>query len=152
MKAVYMASALLLISTCNALAVPPQIPNPELTPGAVLTTDRGKICTPGYSKSVRNVSTVEKNAVYREYGITSHRPGEYEVDHLISLELGGSNDIANLWPQSYVTSPLNAHAKDKLENRLHALVCSGRITIEAAQKAIANDWTQAYRQYVGPQH
>jgi len=82
----------------------------------------------------------------------SHRAGEYEVDHLISLELGGSNDIANLWPQSYVSEPFNAHIKDKLENKLHALVCSGRITVETAQKAIANDWTAAYRQYVGSLH
>ncbi|HVI91157.1 MAG TPA: hypothetical protein VM659_22855 [Dongiaceae bacterium] len=69
----------------------------------VLTTDRGRICTAGYSKTVRNVPTAEKNTVYREYGITNHRTGEYEVDHLISLELGGSNDIANLWPQSRVS-------------------------------------------------
>jgi hypothetical protein len=40
------------------------------------------------------------------------------VDHLIPLELGGSNDIANLWPQSYVTV-WNAHMKDRLENRLN---------------------------------
>jgi len=131
-----------------ALALPPQIPNPHLTPGAVLTTDRGRICTPGYSKTVRNVPAAEKNAVYREYGITSHKAGEYEVDHLISLELGGSNDIANLWPQSYMASPLNAHVKDKLENRLHALVCSGRISIETAQKAIATDWIGAYHRWV----
>ena len=56
---------------------------------------------PSYAHSVRNVSAATKRAVYAEYGIASHQPGKYEVDHLISLELGGSNDIRNLWPESY---------------------------------------------------
>ena len=132
----------------DAFALPPQLPNRSLTPGAVLTADRGSICTPGYSKTVRNVPAAEKNAVYREYGITSHRAGEYEVDHLISLELGGSNDIANLWPQSYLTEPFNAHMKDKLENRLHAFVCSGQISVEEAQHAIVTGWIAAYHHWV----
>jgi hypothetical protein len=29
-----------------------------------------------------------KAQVYAEYGIASHASGEYEMDHLISLELG----------------------------------------------------------------
>jgi hypothetical protein len=41
-----------------------------------------------------------KRKVYAEYGITHHEPSEFEVDHLISLELGGSNSIRNLWPES----------------------------------------------------
>jgi len=70
------------------------------TPGDIMnppvTSDQ--VCTPGYSSSVRSVSTSEKDQVYAEYGIASHVTGEYEVDHLVSLELGGSNDISNLWP------------------------------------------------------
>jgi hypothetical protein len=37
-----------------------------------------------------------KREVYGEYGVTSHGLGDYEVDHLIALELGGSNSIKNL--------------------------------------------------------
>jgi hypothetical protein len=66
------------------------------------------------------------------------------VDHLISLELGGSNDIKNLWPQPYYPRP-GAHEKDVLENWLHRQVCVGNITIERAQQAIAQDWYTAYQ-------
>jgi hypothetical protein len=127
----------------------PDIPNPQLTPGDVLTTNREVVCVSGYTKTVRNVPEILKEQVFQEYGITKRQPGEYEVDHLISLELGGSNSLQNLWAESYVTQPLNAHVKDKLENVLHDLVCAGRLKLTAAQRMIANDWTQAYQKYVG---
>ena len=62
-----------------------------------------------------------------------------ELDHLVSLELGGSNDATNLWPES----PPTPNPKDKVENALHDAVCGGRITLAAAQHAIASDWLTA---------
>src|SRR5262249_41824068 len=115
-----------------------------------LTTDPQVVCIPGYTKTVRAVPQSVKNQAYRVYGILAHAPREYEIDHLISLELGGSNSLRNLWPQSYRTTPLNAYVKDRLENRLHALVCTGQLTLPAAQQAIATNWMAAYEQYVGP--
>ncbi|UWX63036.1 hypothetical protein [Deinococcus rubellus] len=126
------------------------VPNSTLTPGDVLTSDKAVICRSGYTQTVRNVPSSLKTQVYRSYGVTSHQPGEYEIDHLISLELGGSNSVKNLWPESYVTKPLNAHVKDSLENKLHALACNGTISMQVAQQAISRDWTAAYVQYVGP--
>jgi hypothetical protein len=125
------------------------LPNSSLTPGDVLTTDVKTICTPGYTQTVRDVPSSLKRAVYNEYGIASHKPGEFEVDHLISLELGGSNSIRNLWPESYITKPLNAHVKDEIENKLHELVCSGQLSIQDAQRMIATNWTAAYTRYIG---
>ncbi|HYQ92832.1 MAG TPA: HNH endonuclease signature motif containing protein, partial [Candidatus Competibacteraceae bacterium] len=93
----------------------PVLPDPTMTPGDVLTTDATAVCQPGYAKSVRNVPQSVKNQVYREYGVTSRQPHEYEIDHVVSLQLGGSNSIRNLWPQSFVTQPLNAYVKDKVE-------------------------------------
>jgi hypothetical protein len=58
-----------------------------------------------------------KREVYQEYGITSHEPADYEVDNLISLELGGPNSLKNLWPESHRTSPWNAQVKDRLEGK-----------------------------------
>lgn len=128
----------------------PLLPDPVKTPGDVLTTDPKVICQSGYTQTVRNVPQALKEQVYRSYGIASRQPGEYEVDHLISLELGGSNSVRNLWPESYKTQPLNARVKDTLENKLHDLACSGKITFPEAQQAIARDWEAAYRKYVGP--
>jgi hypothetical protein len=73
----------------------------------------------------------------------------HEVDHLISLELGGSNAIRNLWPEPYA-GKWGARTKDVLENRLHELVCDRRLTLRSAQRQEARDWVAAYRKYVGP--
>src|SRR5437764_11329676 len=71
------------------------LPDSACTPGAIFTNaTTQQICAYGYSKSVRNVPYSEKDQAYAEYGIQYHSPGQYEVDHLIPLELGGSNDIA----------------------------------------------------------
>jgi hypothetical protein len=126
---------------------PPLLPDPERTPGATLDVTTDDICVPGYTQQVRDVPVEVKREVYAEYGITHRQPGEYEVDHLISLELGGSNSIKNLWPQSYETEPWNAHVKDELEDELHRLVCSGQLDLKTAQHDITTDWISAYKKY-----
>jgi hypothetical protein len=122
-------------------------PDAELTPGATLAVTAEDICAPRYARKVRDVPAEVKRQVYASYGIASHVPGEYEVDHLISLELGGSNSVRNLWPESYITSPWNAHVKDALENRLHRAVCDGVLDLATAQHDIAKDWIAAYKRY-----
>lgn len=120
------------------------LPDTACTPGAVIkTATKGQVCVSGYSSTVRNVPVSEKNAVYVEYGIANHIAGEYEVDHLISLELGGSNDIANLWPEAANPMP-GFHQKDTFENKLHAEVCAGTMSLGEAQKEIATNWLQFY--------
>jgi hypothetical protein len=114
------------------------------TPGDILPdATKDQICTPGYSQQVRNVPDRVKEDAYAEYGIASHSTGEYEVDHLVSLELGGSNDISNLWPEAAVPKP-GFHEKDKVENYLHAQVCSGAISLQDAQREIATNWLDVY--------
>jgi hypothetical protein len=124
------------------------LPNPILTPGDTLSVNLSTLCTPGYSKQVRNVHQSTKDSVYNFYKITSHKTGDYEVDHLIPLCLGGSNSIKNLWPESYL-SPWNAHKKNRLEVRLHKLVCTKHITLQEAQQAFASNWIDAYKKYIG---
>jgi hypothetical protein len=119
------------------------------TPGVTFHVTVATICRSGYSTSVRDVPQSEKNQVYAEYGITHHTAGQYEIDHLISLELGGSNAIGNLWPE------LNDHphgylnSKDILENRLHALLCTGEVSLRSAQTLIASNWVTTYHQFLG---
>ncbi|HSX39947.1 MAG TPA: hypothetical protein VLI92_05150 [Candidatus Saccharimonadales bacterium] len=120
------------------------LPDKECTPGAVFPNITPEIiCVSGYTTKVRNVPTSEKNAVFAEYGITSHKTGEYEVDHFISLELGGSNDISNLFPEAAEPKP-GFHQKDVIENYLHAQVCNHKMTLAQAQQAVSWDWLKTY--------
>jgi hypothetical protein len=123
------------------------MPNPALTPGVVLAVGRARICVSGYASSVRDVPGSEKDAVYARYGVP-HVPYQHEVDHLVSLELGGSNAISTLWPEPYA-GRWGARTKDVLEDRLHDLVCSGTIGLRYAQRIEARNWVAAYRRYVG---
>jgi hypothetical protein len=142
--------ACVLTPSLRAQQPTPILPDPKLTPGDVFDVTAEDVCAPGYSRKVRNVPPSVKEQVYREYGISTHPRGSFEVDHLISLELGGSNSIRNLWPESYHTT-WNARVKDRLENRLHQLVCAGKLDLKAAQQAIASNWIDAYKKYVGPE-
>ena len=129
-------------------------PDPAKTPGATFPVTAADVCTSGYSSGVRNVTTEEKKQVYAEYGLLDANgnwpSGKYEVDHFTSLELAGSNDITNLWPEPYVTpdapGQIGAHQKDAVENQLHAQVCAHLITLQQAQDAIRNDWYAVYLQ------
>ena len=121
----------------------------RVTPGVTFHVSVATICRSGYSTSVRDVPESEKSQVYAEYGITHRTTGQYEIDHLISLELGGSNAIGNLWPE------LNDHphgylnSKDILENRLHALLCTGKVSLRSAQTLIASNWVTTYHRFLG---
>lgn len=129
----------------------PQRPDPKLTPGVIdPKATLAVICVKGYTSQpgVRNVTGSTKAKVFAKYGVDP-KADHFEIDHLISLELGGSNDILNLWPQAYTTKPLNAHTKDVLENKLHRLICAGKADLKAVQHDIATDWTVAYTKYVG---
>jgi hypothetical protein len=144
--------ATLALSSGNQIATAaPHVPGPSqpihrLTPGAHFAVGTATICKVGYSASVRNVPTSEKDAVYARNAI-KRVAYAYEVDHLVSLELGGSNVIANLWPE-HDYAPWGARTKDRLENKLHALVCSGSLSLASAQGQEAANWIAAYKRYV----
>jgi hypothetical protein len=139
----------MFLTSTGALAG--DLPDPALTPGAVLTTDAVLVCQLGYAN---RFGTSRAKSRLRPIWSTDHlsllrRVRGGPADHPISLELGGSNDIQNLWPESYQTEPWSAHRKDCLEDRLHELVCSAQISLEQAQHEIATDWIAAYRRYIG---
>ena len=104
-----------------------------------------------HTSTIRNVPESEKFAVEAEYGI---KPGHYgsslEIDHIVSLELGGSNDIANLYPEKLDAAP-GYKVKDRLENKAHALVCAGAMTLRTVQFGIAMNWQALYKRVFGTQ-
>jgi hypothetical protein len=139
----------LIALTFSLTAYADILPNHDLTPGVARDVDKQTLCTTS-TKLVRNVPQAEKNAVYKEYGQNGDdrsicKEGQ-EIDHLISLEIAGSNDIKNLWPQSFC-GQWSAHVKDLYENFLHKQICTGKMTIEQAQKEISTDWIKGYKSH-----
>jgi len=127
-------------------AVPVFVPEPNLTPGAVLRVSREQLCQSAGAKN-QAVPVSLQRRVFEEYGIPAAEPRAYEVDYLITPALGGAEDIHNLWPQSYSSTVWNARVKDALEDRLHDLVCDGSVDLATAQHDISSDWISAYKKY-----
>ena len=98
-------------------------------------------------KHGRVIPASVRQKVFESYGLPHARPDAYEVDYLITPELGGSADIRNLWPEPYARTVWNAHVKDELEDRLHEMVCDGSLDLETAQHDIASNWIAAYKKY-----
>jgi hypothetical protein len=119
-------------------------PDRDCTPGAVMGLTVEEICSTTTGPR-RNVSDATKKQVFAEYGLTyPQAKGDYEVDHFIPLELGGSNDISNLWPELANPTP-GFHQKDTEENRLHKEVCTAKtMTLAEAQRTIATDWLKYF--------
>ena len=93
------AALMLSVSLTAAASDAPALPDRMGTPGNAFAVTREQVCAPGSAKSVRHVSGKVKARVYRVYGIADH--DGYTIDHLIALELGGSNRVPNLWPQRF---------------------------------------------------
>lgn len=121
---------------------PAQLNDLVVTPGAVGTMTTAQLCDKSFhTGTVRSVTEQTKRIACQEYGIAPAdcNGRNVEIDHLISLELGGSNDLANLWPQPYAPRP-GAKEKDVVENWLHAQVCTNHLQLADAQHQIATDW------------
>jgi hypothetical protein len=124
-------------------------PDGRLSPGVIdPSVTQTQICTAGYTAGARNVSEATKKAILTEYGVSLKDAGKYEVDHRISLELGGSNDPKNLWAQPYTNlingENLGARQKDVVETGLKHQICKKQITMSDAQYVIVHDWVGCY--------
>jgi len=123
-------------------------PRAGLTPGETRPITMGEICSSPQAEVIAvDIPEETRRRVFSEYGIRGHADN-FEVDYLITPDLGGAPSIRNLWPQPYSTR-WNAHVKDQLEQRLHQLVCAGKVDLATAQHDIAADWIVAYKKYVG---
>ena len=131
------------------------LPDPSCTPGAInpkVTQENigTTICKPGYSKSIRpsrKITDIEKRLNAQSYGYTGDL-ADAEFDHLIAISAGGDpHDVRNLWlePPSPGHRPKDGpnNDKDRVEQTIHTLICSGHISLRDAQVAMAHDWTTA---------
>jgi anti-sigma factor RsiW len=121
------------------------LPLPSATPGAVSAHSASELCAG--ARPSRFVTDQTRRHVLARYGMMHVSPDEYELDALITPELGGTTDAANLWPQRYDSPVWNARVKDDLERLLPELVCRGELDLATAQQAIATDWITAYKRF-----
>lgn len=112
---------------------------------------RRTICTPRWAASVRPPASVTdglKARLVKDRGLRAADAAKHELDYLIPLALGGHpRRIENVWllPRD---GEWSARTKDRLEAKLHQLVCSGEIPLREAQEAIRTDWKLATRYYL----
>jgi hypothetical protein len=122
------------------------LPDPNCTPGAInpIVTQANiatTICQSGWTKTIRPPVS-RTNKIRREidaaYGLPTSTEGE--LDHEVSLELGGApDDPRNLWVEpGKIPNP-----KDAVENKLNEAVCSGLIPLATAQRVITKNWVSA---------
>jgi hypothetical protein len=130
------------------LTITPGVPASDVTQENIQTT----ICKSGFTKPPRRPPSSYTDPLkvkgFDEYGLSDHKKGDYEEDHLISLELGGDpRDPKNLWPEPYKASVADGGARDKdrVEKYLNGQVCHNKMTLAEAQKVIVADWYQVFQ-------
>ncbi len=123
------------------------LPEKLLTPGVASAVSVENLCSNSNAENDPPLSSALEQAVFKEYGLPASSKDHYRVDYLISPSLGGTDDIQNLWPEPYALTSWDSRVKDELEDRLHALVCEGKLPLETAQKELAADWIAAYKKH-----
>ena len=112
------------------------LPVASITPGATWDVSLEELCSG--SPRVRPITAAMRAQVVSAYGVEDVPSDQYELDYLVTPELGGATDARNLWPQAYASPVWNARVKDELERLLPRLVCSGELDLETAQRDMAS--------------
>jgi len=116
------------------------------------------VCSTKWGRDARKVTAAMKQQAFENYGLTGNTDKactpdkngrRCEIDHLVPRQLGGADDVKNLWPQPYGGEPWNAVRKDRVENRLQKEVCAGRMSLRKAQQEISRDYRIPFRRYFG---
>ncbi|MGH9142682.1 MAG: hypothetical protein ACRD2I_16245 [Vicinamibacterales bacterium] len=126
------------------------LPNGSFTPGATAAVSLEELSTGRPAKHA--IPPTIRQAVLRGYQMEQVSATEYELDYLITPELGGIGDPRNLWPERYASGVWNARVKDDLERLLPRLVCQGTLDLGTAQRDIADNWIAAYKKYFKTDH
>ena len=135
------------------------VPRHDITPGAIdaRVTQQNihdTICTDDWVRKNMpppSYMTPTKTKQIAAYGYSTYAVENFDLDHLVPLELGGDpTALANLWPLPWeskeaklVPAGWGAETKHALETHLRREVCSGRMSLEDARRAVAGDWINA---------
>jgi hypothetical protein len=127
--------------------------NLALTPGAATGATAKTLCAATAAGSAgafqadiaRSTAEASRQQVCSRYGLAPAQctASLFEIDHLIPLALGGSDELANLWPQPYLPLP-GAKQKGTADTWLLKQVCAGKITLGAAQRETRTNWYQVW--------
>lgn len=123
-----------------------QLPLSTQTPGKATKATVEQLCAADFTP--KPLSKRQITEAFAAYGM-ANKPGDRVIDQLIPANLGGSDDLDNLWPQA-PKGQWSAETKDQLEAKLHEMVCGGKITLKEAQKLIRENWVKAYQEYIAP--
>ncbi len=131
------------------------IPDPGCTPGAINPTITVPVLRNAAFRTacIREQVTTEheKAQTYNWYSVphpANNTGGSQscELDHLVSLALGGADTLDNIWPQCGPPGAVLAERyfkqKDAVENYLAWRVRRGEMDLAQAQKGIATNCTQ----------
>jgi hypothetical protein len=137
-----MAAAFVGVSSYAAA----QLPSAFQTPGNKSRANEAQVCAADFEASVKPMAKWQRDQALERYG---KRPEDFtgELDHLIPISLGGTNDPENLWPLP-ANKDVGPAEKKALDQKLHQMVCDKTIKLKDAQDAIKKDWVKAYDQYV----
>lgn len=155
-------AASLGLSACGAATYSENsgLPNVKLTPGAInpavtQANIRSTICVVGWTATVRPPANYTNQLKYNQLHSGYNLDGDlnmkdYEEDHIVPLEVGGNpSSPLNLFPEPH-NIKYSSYVKDQLENQIHLLVCSGKLSLKAGQEIFLTNWEKGYRKYIGP--
>jgi len=154
-------AASLGLSACGAATYSENsgLPNVKLTPGAInpavtQANIRSTICVVGWTATVRPpvnyTNQLKYNQLHSGYNLDGDlNMKDYEEDHIVPLEVGGNpSSPLNLFPEPH-NIKYSSYVKDQLENQIHLLVCSGKLSLNAGQEIFLTNWEKGYRKYIG---
>lgn len=153
---------------CQQGALPDRACSPGSTnPNVTQENIHQTICVPGWSARQRppvSLTNQWKRQAMVNYGYAASEIRNLEGDHVVPIEAGGNpgaylvngrwqpaSPLTNFWPEAWTRDDgLGARAKDLTENAIRRSICSGELTLDEGQRAIAVDWVAIYRARVAP--
>jgi poly(3-hydroxybutyrate) depolymerase len=121
-------------------------PDRRCSPGAYWSgLTRTVLCSARFRPSAAGgIPRAVQHSTAIQYGLSPGQLGKTVViDHLVPVGIGGSGDIANLFPLGRTAT--GYALKQKLDAKLRTLVCAGQMGLRSAQSAIAANWQALYQ-------